>query len=187
MATLGQRFFPQLATVTVSFWNFVALVFLSVHYNWPSSGLTLGIVLSALVSAIIGYVFYKFFWATIGILGLFSGYFLGSFVYAMFVVLSGWEYDMLMSMVSGSSATIGCYMAYKHGDKLALGLTSVIGPYQIVRGASLLLGGFPCEIDLIRWINGGPGVHLGWPFYVYSTVFVLLAVFSFMFQVRLYG
>jgi hypothetical protein len=55
-----------------------------------------------------------------------------------------------------------------------------------MRGFSFIFGGYPCEIDLIKWINGGSKVSLHWSFIVYITVFVLLAVLSFMFQLRNY-
>jgi hypothetical protein len=127
-ASVGQIFFPLLTTFAVTVFNFTALVMLSIFYAWPSS-FALAIILSMAVASIVGYVFYKFFWATIGITGLFSGYFLGSFAYAMFFAITGYTSDMFMALSAGSCATIGCYYAYQHGDKLALGLTSVIGPY----------------------------------------------------------
>lgn len=153
---------------------------MTIYYSWPSS-FALAIILSMIVSAAVGYVFYKFFWATIGITGLFSGYFLGSFAYAMLIAITGYQSDMLMALSAGSMATIGCYYAYRHGDKLALGLTSVIGPYFIMRGFSFIFGGYPCEVELIKWINGGSKVSLHWMFIVYISGFVLLAVLSFMF------
>lgn len=60
-----------------------------------------------------------------------------------------------------------CYLAYKQGDKLALGLTSVLGPYSVMRGFSFIFGGYPSELDLYQWVKGGPEVTIHWKFIVY--------------------
>lgn len=146
--------------------------------------MTLKIILSFIISCVFGYAFFKFFRVTIGITGLVSGYFAGYFVYAMCLALTGWDNDTVCSLMTGSLATIGCYLAYKHGDKLDLGITSVIGPYFFVRGFSLIFGGYPSEIDMIRWINGGSKVSVHWMFIVYMTCFTLLVVASFMWQLN---
>jgi len=156
---------------------------LSIFYSWPDN-MTLKIILSFIISCVFGYAFFKFFRVTIGITGLVSGYFAGYFVYAMCLALTGWDNDTVCSLMTGSLATIGCYLAYKHGDKLDLGITSVIGPYFFVRGFSLIFGGYPSEIDMIRWINGGSKVSVHWMFIVYMTCFTLLVVASFMWQLN---
>ena len=130
---------------------------LQVVYKWPEN-IVLIVIISLGLSIVIGYLFYKCFWVTIGLTGLFSGYFLGSFVYAMILALTGWESEFMMSLLAGSAATIGCYSAFYYGNKLALVLTSLTGSYILTRGLSFIFGGFPSEFKLINWIKGGQSV-----------------------------
>lgn len=69
----------------------------------------------------------------------------------------------------------GAYLAYKFEGEIIVQLTALVGAYALIRGISLVAGGFISEYTLMEQIKLGEFHLPGW-FYLYMAGFVALAV-----------
>ena len=69
----------------------------------------------------------------------------------------------------------GAYLAYKFEGEIIVQLTAVVGSYALIRGISLVAGGFISEYTLMEQIKLGEFQLPGF-FYLYLAAFVALAV-----------
>lgn len=120
----------------------------------------------------------------LGILGGIGGFFLSVLVYglvfAKFVTESTWLLWVCMAV----GIAVGAYTVYKLSKPLLIGLTAVIGAYTIIRGISMIAGGFINEFDMMAQMKSGNFV-LPNTFYAYLAGFVALAVAGTFTQVKL--
>lgn len=60
--------------------------------------------------------------------------------------------------------------------------TSFIGSHQTIRALGMVIGGYPNEFDLAERIRSGHTIKIGWEFYVYAFLIVLLFIAGFYVQ-----
>lgn len=115
------------------------------------------------------------------LLGCAGGFFVSVLVYglvfAKFVTQSTWL--IFVVMVFGLVA--GGYLVYKFDKVILVQLTATVGAYTIIRGISIIAGGYISEIDIMSEMSSG-NFELPNTFYAYLAGFVALAVGGTFFQ-----
>lgn len=116
-----------------------------------------------------------------GILGSIGGFFVSvlvyGFVFAKFATSAAWLVFIVMLI-----GTIGGgYLAFKFDQAIQVQLTATVGAYTIIRGLSLIFGGYINEFDIMSEMSSGNFV-LPNTFYAYLAGFVALTVGGTFFQ-----
>jgi len=91
-------------------------------------------------------------------------------VFAQWLTAAWFIYIFMLLGAAG-----GGYLAYKFEGQIIVQLTTVVGSYAIVRGISVVAGGFISEFALMEQIKTGTFHLTGW-FYLYMLAFVGLAI-----------
>lgn len=109
--------------------------------------------------------------------GIFAGFLLYSLVLGKLAPNATWLYIVteLVCFFAGG------YLVYKHDKKILVQLTALVGAYTIVRGISLIAGGFPSEFAVIGQMASG-NFDVPATFYAYLAGFATLAVGGTYFQ-----
>jgi len=76
------------------------------------------------------------------------------------------------------------WLACKYYEYLLIFSSSLLGSYFFNRGVSMLVGGYPSEIDILDQFKKGTYVEIPWTLYLYIVSMVAFAVFGVIFQVR---
>lgn len=109
--------------------------------------------------------------------GVFVGFLLYSLVLGQFVPNAMWLY-ILTELVCFFA---GGFLVYKFDKVILVQLTALVGAYTIVRGTSLILGGFPSEFSVLGMMQAG-NFEVPATFYAYLAGFAALAVGGTFFQ-----
>jgi hypothetical protein len=134
---------------------FVLMFFLFSYLQVQYSGLEFWLIItvSILIGIIVGYFVSKLKKVPAVILGFCCGYLLSIFLYQFFLKFINsnpyvvfWTTAVILALTFGISA----WFFYDH--VIILG-TSFIGAYAIIRGMSLMIGGFPDERQVMDLIN----------------------------------
>lgn len=133
----------------------VFLIFSYINVQYSSFEFWLIIGISALVGIVVGYLLAKFDKVPIMLLGGFSGYLLSSFVYQLFLKYINTNPNVVYWLTLISCIVILAVLGYFLSNHVIVISTSWIGGYAIVRGVSLMAGGFPDERQLIDLIQNG--------------------------------
>lgn len=104
-----------------------------------------------------------------GIAGFFAGFTLYTLVFAQFITSS----TILLWITLIITTAAGGFLMFTKGDEAEVHVTAFVGAYLIVRGASLVLGGFPNEAETFYKLSAG-NFHLPGTFYIYLVVFAAL-------------
>jgi Domain of unknown function (DUF4203) len=114
-----------------------------------------------------------------GIGGFFGAFLLYSLVFAKFVTATTW----LLWITLFAGVFGGAFIAYKFKQNILIQLTAVVGAYALIRGISLLAGGFPNEMEMMSQMKAGTFV-LDNSFYGYLAAIVGTAVAGTIFQYK---
>ena len=79
------------------------------------------------------------------------------------------------------------YLAYRYYAYVLIMSSSILGSYFLIRGISLIFGGYPNETDLFRTMKYGTHSHyvkIPWTFYLYLAAMLLLSIFGVVMQVK---
>jgi uncharacterized membrane protein YfcA len=79
---------------------------------------------------------------------------------------------------------LGAFLVYKLQKELLIGLTAVIGGYTIIRGISMIAGGFINEFDMMAQMKSGT-FELPNTFYAYLAGFIVMAVAGTLTQIKM--
>lgn len=79
------------------------------------------------------------------------------------------------------AAAIFAFVAYNHALILS---TALIGSYSIVRGASLYIGGFPNEFNLINEVKNGVIENVPWEYYAYLAAIIATSILASIVQYK---
>jgi hypothetical protein len=140
-------------------------------------------VLAAAAGFLAGFVVKKTARIAKGILGCVVGVFIGFLIYGL---LLGQIFPSAVWLYIATEVVCfiaGGILVYRYEKVILLQLTAIIGAYTIVRGISLIAGGFPSEFSVIGEMASGTFVIPG-TFYAYLAGFIALAVGGTIFQVK---
>lgn len=70
------------------------------------------------------------------------------------------------------------FLAYRYYGYVLIISSSILGSYFLVRGVSLILGGYPNETDLLNHSS------IPWSFYLYVVIMVVLSITGVVMQVK---
>lgn len=140
----------------------------------------------ATVGVCLGLVLAMFSHIGISIVGAWGGVCVGLILYNAFLYkldndskVAFWVTLVLLGITAAVLAT----KLFNHA--LIIG-TSIAGAYAMVRGFSLIVGGFPDEMELYYLIKMGQFERLNPVFYIFFAVFIILSIFFSVFQYRKY-
>lgn len=148
----GRKFFPWVTAGVVGlFLLFASLVFCGlVGFMNTNAGLAGSIVGSIAIGALAGWFVIKTVWIAVGILGVIGGFFLGTMIYGILLVLFKWEALWALIVLCVICAITGGYLSFKFPKLLVLLCTCLIGSYSFMRGLTYFFGGFPGEQDIFQ-------------------------------------
>lgn len=75
-------------------------------------------------------------------------------------------------------------LAYKYYQYVLIFSSAILGSYFLVRGSSLLIGGYPNEMDLLDQLKHGTFIDIPWSFYLYLLFIVAFSIFGVIVQVK---
>ena len=141
-------------------------------------------VLAIGLGFVAGYFIKKTHKISLGILGGIGGFFLAfllyGLVFAKFITQSTWMLWVCLAVGVG----LGAFLVYKLQKELLIGLTAVIGGYTIIRGISMIAGGFINEFDMMAQMKSGT-FELPNTFYAYLAGFIVMAVAGTLTQIKM--
>lgn len=111
----GRKFFPWVTAGVVSLFLLLgSLVFCGlVGFMNTNVGLACSIAASIAIGAIAGWFVIKTVWIAVGILGVIGGFFLGSMIYGILLVLFKWEALWAMIALCVVFAILGGILSFK--------------------------------------------------------------------------
>ena len=116
----------------------------------------------------------------LGVLGCIGGFFIAVLTYGLvFAQFLTNPWFVWIFMILG--AVGGFYVVFKFKKVIIVQLTAVVGAYSLIRGVSLVAGGFISEFTLLEQIKT-QSFHLSGFFYLYLAAFVAIAVGGTFFQ-----
>ena len=74
------------------------------------------------------------------------------------------------------------YITVQYKDYAIICTSSVIGSYLIVRGASLIIGGFPSEFEIIELVESKMITSIPLSFYIYILLMQIIAGIGAIYQ-----
>ena len=143
-------------------------------------------------------------WLVFGLgvlLGVFAGWLLLKCVKLGIFLLGAWPgavcglllYNLFLHYIAGNVLLwitvavlfiVGGLIALWLEDHAIIIATALLGSYLLVRGSSLVIGGYPNEFTVYQEIKDGNTSSFSWEFIVYLIVMALLAVLSIIWQER---
>lgn len=128
-----------------------------------------------------GYFVRKTSRIAMGVIGCACGFFLSVLVYGLvfapFVTKASWLVFVVMLV-----GTIGGgYLAYSFKNAIIVQLTATVGAYTIIRGISLIAGGYISEFSIMSQMQSG-NFELPSTFYAYLAGFIALTLGGTFFQ-----
>ena len=143
-----------LTAVIATIGGIFAFLFLVIGlHQIPDWAMWLILVLSILISIAVGYLFYKMNKVFIGVLGGLTGYLVGLLVYTFFLRFIKSNPYVVFIITLIVFIILGFLFAYFLSKHLIISATSILGAYLTVRSASLVIGGFPNESEIVDLLN----------------------------------
>ena len=171
----GRKFFPWVTAGVVSLFLLLgSLVFCGlVGFMNTNVGLACSIAGSIAVGALAGWFVMKTVWIAVGILGVIGGFFLGSMIYGILLVLFKWEALWAMIGLCVLCAVTGGFLSFKFSKQVVLICTCLIGSYSFMRGWTYFFGGFPAEGDIFHSLKTQTPIAVTQTFWIYLSLFVV--------------
>ena len=191
LGIMGKRFFKICLFVTGSTVLTLAstLFVFSAFLNRDTSNATMWILFSVclVVSMIGGLLLAKFFRFGIAVAAGWGGVALALILYNAFVYkidnsnkIVFWIFIVLMAVACAALSFKFCWPA-------VIIATSIAGAYSLIRGISVMAGGYPNELEIIRRIEDGDLSGMPDAFYGYMAGFFVLAITFMVWQFKRYG
>jgi len=191
LGVLGKRFFKVSlflvgsTVLTVASTLFVFSVFLDRNLSNAQGWIIFSICL--VVSMIGGLLLAKFFRFGVAVAAGWGGVALSLILYNSFVYkIDGsskavfWIFVILMGIISAALSFKFCWPA-------VIIATSISGAYSVIRGISLMAGGYPSELEIIERIKDNQFSSMPGTFYAYMAGFFVLSIVFMVWQFKRYG
>jgi hypothetical protein len=123
-------------------------IFIGLH-QIPDWAMWLILVLSIIISIAVGYLFYKMKKVFLGVLGGLTGYMVGLTVYTFVLRYIKSNPTVVFYVTIVVFIILGFLFAYFLEKHLIITATTFIGSYLTIRAASLVIGGFPSESEIV--------------------------------------
>lgn len=154
----GYKFYNILCVITgVLLVSFVILflVLSNINIEFSSWAFWLLIISVVLVGALVGYLFnkYELFWIVDMALAGFAGYLFGLFLFNFFLNQIGVNPKIVFFSSIVFSIILFLFLVLMFRKFMVILCSSFNGAYSLVRGASLLIGGFPSEKEVMDLIE----------------------------------
>ena len=127
-------------------------IFIGLH-RVPDWAMWLILVLSIIISIAVGYLFYKMKKVFMGVLGGLTGYMLGLMVYTFILRYIKSNPNVVFYCTIIGFIILGFLFAYFLEKHLIITATSILGSYLTIRSASLVIGGYPSESEIVDLIK----------------------------------
>jgi hypothetical protein len=191
LGIMGKRFFKICLFVTGSTVLTLAstLFVFSAFLNRDTSNTLMWILFSVclVVSMIGGLLLAKFFRFGIAVAAGWGGVALALILYNAFIYkidnsnkIVFWIFIVLMAVACAALSFKFCWPA-------VIIATSIAGAYSLIRGISVMAGGYPNELEIIRRIEDGDLSGMPGAFYGYMAGFFVLAIAFMVWQFKRYG
>lgn len=186
IALFGAQWFPWVtaALVAIFVMGLITMFSLSVGWMATSTGSTIVIITAFLLGIIAGSITRRNIWLMFSLLGLVSGFFSGSLIYALGYEAWGWNEVWIYWVVASSFAIVGCLAACKLGASIVVTSTALVGSYLFMRSWTMFFPGhYPSESELIDDTGDATSDPVFWAFF---CVFIVSFMGSMTFQMS-YG
>lgn len=184
IALFGKRWFPYVVGGSCAVCTFFLLLILFSVFGWMSEtlGLVICLVVALALSVLVFWIVKRTIWLAVGVLGAISGYFLGTMIYALILVLTGYEALWLMILSGAVFAVLGGFVSYKCGKALILLATSGLGSYVFVRGWAYFFGGWAGIGEMMSSIANDEEIDVTIAIWIYLGIFVFCFIFAMCYQ-----
>lgn len=147
----GRRFFPWVTAGVASLFILLGtLIFCGlVGFMNTNIGLAISLVGSVAIGVTAGWFVIKTVWIAVGLLGVIGGFFLGSMIYGILLVLFKWEALWAMIGLCVLCAVTGGFLSFKFSKQVVLVCTCLIGSYSFMRGWTYFFDGYPSETEIM--------------------------------------
>ena len=152
IALLGTAWFPYVCATLISIFVIIIITSFSLSMNWmaTTAGTVVVMCIALLLGVIAGMLVRRKIWVMVSLLGLVAGFFIGSFIYALIIEISGWEEIWAFWFISCTMAIIGLLLSMKLGKSVVMTGTSLVGSYMFMRSWTLFFPGhYPSEDELV--------------------------------------
>ena len=185
IALFGAAWFPYIIAALVAIFAMGVVCSISLSAGWMAS--TVGTWVTLCIALVIGIVsgcfVRKNFKVMLGLLGIISGFFSGSLVFALIATLTGWNAIWGYWVLSVAFAILGCIATIKLGMPIVMIATSLVGSYLFMRAWTLFFPDhYPSEAELVE--TKGEELEVDAIFWVFIGVFALSFSVSLTFQCK---
>jgi len=139
-------------------------------------------IIALIVATFLAFIMFKTIKFGAMLLGAISGGLIGVTLYNLIFFSTDSFYLLVVTCILLGLG--GAFLAYKYFDAIVILSTALIGAYSLTRGASLYLGRFPDEVELLQKLANGIQVDIPYQFYLYLTVMLVLFFLGTAFQFR---
>lgn len=135
IALFGAAWFPYIvaAIVAIFFIGTTCMISLSAGWMATTTGTAVTCSVAVVLGIIAGCVVRRNFKLMLGLLGLISGFFSGSLLFALISGMSGWNAIWGFWVISAVMAIIGCVATIYLGMPVVMVATSMVGSYLFMR------------------------------------------------------
>ena len=179
----GLSMFPYVAATIASFFSMFFVILLSATFGGmdtpTGSWISLGVML--VVGILTGCLVRRNIWVTLGLLGAVGGFFAGVLLLDVVSAISGWTATWALWVFGIVGVIAGFFAVFKMGSGAINLTTSFIGSYLMVRATTLWFGPeyWPSESAIL---SGEFDASLGWQFYLFLAILVILTWGTVKFQ-----
>ena len=137
-------------------------------------GLVFGIILAGIFATFIGYFVggllpEKFHLVFICI---FDGFIISLIVYTFLMTWTGYWFILLINSIVMTA--VCSFLSTRYYEQMKIQGTAFLGSWMITRGVSLMIGGYPNELQTIQWLQSGYILSTSSSFFIYMVTIVIL-------------
>ena len=143
----------------------------------------LQLVFSLMIGFFVGFIMMRMLKIGAAILGATGGAFLGMALYQLaFFFFPNFILTVVFAVIFGLA---GAILSFKYFDGIVILGTAFVGAYSIIRGASLIFGNYPNEIEMFKLLADGNTEAIPYQFLIYMGAFMVLFIASAVYQFKM--
>ena len=182
----GAAWFPYIVAAIVAIFCIGTTCMISLSAGWmaTTTGTAVTCSVAVVLGIIAGCVVRRNFKLMLGLLGLISGFFSGSLLFALISGMSGWNAIWGFWVISAVMAIIGCVATIYLGMPVVMVATSMVGSYLFMRSWTLFFPGhYPSEAELVE-SKGEDALDMDAIFWVFIGIFAVSFAGSLCYQCK---
>lgn len=190
---LGLRMFKVtvfiICVITITIFLFILFFQIILHNGAKSYIIWIVLSISVIAGILFGILISSYRKLLFIIMGGLIGYILSSLIYGLVLRYVKSNPDIVYWITTVLCILVFCIIGYFFKKLIVVFGTTIIGSYLIVRGLSLIIGGYPSESIIIDLIKNHETEQikefLNYKIYIYAVLFVILSVIGIFVQYKI--